>query len=286
MKIGLFPGQGLEPRVVEAALPAQNARVIEASEILGYDLHRQVVQCRSRRMPTRLAQPAIFVAGVVAVDDAARRGERFDAFVGHSLGEYTALVSAGAISFADGVKLVGARAQAMSRAAAVAGGGMAAVLGLGLSDVEGWATSCGLTIANDNSADQIVISGDEDSLRSAAAIVREHGGRCIRLGVEGPFHSYAMRPAEADLRDALDRVSVRLPRIPVIANVTAHRYRAPGEIRRLLLFQLTGRVRFRESIEWLVERGARSFADLGPGDVVGRLARATADRLTGVGARA
>lgn len=277
MRVALFPGQGLDARVVLKALDPNDERVKKACDILGYDVVKRVEQVsrRSRStLPTALGQPAILTAGIVAFDHAVAAGERFEFATGHSLGEYTALVAAGSISFEQGVGLVAARGNAMQRAATRSRGGMAAVIGLSLDAVERIAHDRGLTVANDNAPSQVVVSGDSERLADAADDVRAAGGRCVLLPVEGSFHSAAMAAARSELEQALTRTNIRNPRIPVIANVGARPYRAPGEIRKLLALQLTERVRFRESILHLVELGATEFVDLGPGDVVGKLARA------------
>jgi malonyl CoA-acyl carrier protein transacylase len=275
MRVGLFPGQGLDARAIGDRLPNNDPRLQRANEILGLDLTRALSRSRSSTVPTRIAQPAIFVAGIISFENALRRGDRFQALVGHSLGEYTALAVAGGFSFSDGVTLVAARGEAMSRAARASSGGMAAVLGLETNKAEELALGAGASVANDNSPTQLVIAGDGATLRKAAGMVSALGGRCVLLSVEGAFHSSAMDPAVAALADALDHAEMHTPRIPVVANVSARPYRAPGEIRKLLLRQLTGRVRFRESIEWCIERGANEFVDLGPGRVVEKIAKAT-----------
>lgn len=283
MRVGLFPGQGLDRDIIVEALPKDSPRLQRADEILDLDLRRAVARCSSATLPTRIAQPAIFVAGVIAYE---RAGESFDALIGHSLGEYTALAVSGGLSFTDGVRLVSARADAMSRAARASAGGMAAVMGLEHRTVEDLAARARVTVANDNSPSQLVISGGDDQLRHAAALVNELGGRCIRLSVEGAFHSPAMQTAIPALADALDHAEMHTPKIPVVSNVSARPYRAPGEVRKLLLKQLTGRVRFRESIEWAVERGADAFVDFGPGRIVDKIARKTYASRTRVMARA
>ena len=278
MKAGLFPGQGLDASVVLEALDPAHPRVESANQLLGYDLVGRVAQVARRVrgvLPTSLAQPAIFTAGVIAFDEAVAGDERFDYLAGHSLGEYTALVAARAIEFGPGLKLVLARGEAMQRVTRRSPGGMAALLGLGLRDAEEIAAAHGLTVANDNSPTQVVLSGDSEALATAAEATRAKKGRCILLSVEGAFHSAAMTPASDALLDALVDTEIRSPLVPVVSNVTARPYRAPGEIRKRLVEQLTGRVRFRESILYLAQRGVSEFVDLGPGDVVGRLARAT-----------
>jgi malonyl CoA-acyl carrier protein transacylase len=155
---------------------------------------------------------------------------------------------------------------------------MAAVLGLTHQRAQEIADGYGLALANDNSPGQVVLTGDSDALARAAQAIRTERGRSILLGVEGAFHSPAMEPAVDDLRRALESTEIRSPATPVISNVSTRPYRAPGEIRRLLLAQLTGPVRFRECVLHLAEAGVTEFEDLGPGDVVGKLARSTAPR--------
>ena len=282
MIAALFPGQGIDPKVVLAALQRFPERAAEAQQVLGYDVVRRIDQvCRGSRgsMPTSLGQPAIFVAGIAAFEEATDEGASFDALLGHSLGEYTALTCAGSMSFAAGLALVARRGAAMERAARGASGGMAAVLGLDLDLVQSIASNEGLTIANDNAPHQVVLSGPRDDLARAAQAIRSARGRCVLLPVDGAFHSSAMQPAGQDLMDALDAVEIRSPSVPIVSNVTALPYRSPGEIRRLLVRQLTEQVKFRDCLVYLESRGVTEFRDLGPGSIVGGLARSTIGRV-------
>ena len=282
MTVGLFPGQGIAPRTVADSLPDDHELLESANQILGYDVKRRVEQvARLSRavLPTRLAQPAIFIAGLISFEAAGRSGTTFDRLVGHSLGEYTALVAGGAIPFEHGIKLVAARGEAMQRASRRTSGGMVAVMGLTIEQAEEVARVTGLTLANDNSPSQAVLSGAEDALAEAGKIVRTLGGRSVLLPLDGAFHSPDMAPAADKLQATLVVTEVRSPAIPVISNVSAAPFRAPGEIRKLLVRQLTERVRFRESIAYVASRGADSFIDLGPGRIVGKLAEATVRAL-------
>jgi malonyl CoA-acyl carrier protein transacylase len=289
MRVGLFPGQGLEPAIVASALDPEDPVLLKATKTLGYDVRRRVEQVTRRSRPvlsTSVAQPAIFVAGIVSFRRALERGENFDHLIGHSLGEYTALVAGGAISFTKGLKLVAVRGEAMQKAGGSAPGGMAAVMNLSLPDVEYVCDETGSTIANDNSPEQIVLSGPEGALSRAAQIVRAMGGRSVLLPVDGPYHSAAMESAAGEVARALEQTEVRCPKIPVTSNVSAAPYRAPGEIRKLLALQMTNRVRFRESVSRLLENDEPEFVDLGPGRIVGRLAEATARHARSSAARA
>ena len=280
MRAALFPGQGIDAKLVLQALESRDPLTLQASEILGFDLVRRVEQIARRPrgvIPTSVAQPAILVAGLISFRKAVERGNTFNFILGHSLGEYTALVAAEAISFRHGLALVTTRGKVMEKAAARSSGGMAAVLGLDLERVEAIASVHGVMVANDNSPRQVVVSGERDALAKTAAAVRDEGGRSVLLPVEGAFHSEAMLPAADALARSLFTIEIRSPAIPVVSNVSARPYRAPGEVRRLLEHQLTGRVRFRECLLHLASCGVTEFVDLGPGEVVGRLARATVE---------
>jgi [acyl-carrier-protein] S-malonyltransferase len=251
-----------------------------ASEVLCFDLVKRVEQVARRErsvMPTSLAQPAIFTASVAAWHDLST--EHFDRFLGHSLGEYAALVASGSMAFEQALCVVQVRGDAMQKAALDANGGMAALLDLTLDQGEAIAEATGTTVANDNSPQQVVIAGDHDALVAAASLTRARGGRAVRLDVTGPFHTPQVGSAAPLLRDALDHIGIRSPRVPVISNVSAAAYRAPGEIRKLLIEQLTSRVRFREALETLWLEGVTGFHDFGPGKIVAGLASRTFDSL-------
>jgi malonyl CoA-acyl carrier protein transacylase len=287
VRVGLFPGQGLDPGVVASALDEKDPTLRRANEVLGGDLKRTVDQVARRPggvLPTTVAQPGIFTAGIMSFERAVAEGGRFDCLIGHSLGEYTALVAAQSISFVQGLELVAARASAMRRAAKTRPGKMAAIMNLSLTDIEQVCRQTGVTVANDNAPAQVVVSGSEDLLSWAAQVARAKGGRSVLLPVDGAYHSSAMEPAARDLALALDRTNIRSPKIEVISNVSAAPYRAPGEIRKLLSLQMTHRVRFSESVARICDEHVE-FIDLGPGPVVGRLAEATARSLNRIDAR-
>jgi malonyl CoA-acyl carrier protein transacylase len=288
VRVGLFPGQGLDPKTVASALDERDPVLNRADETLGYDLAQKVQQVAKRSRPvlsTAVAQPAIFTAGIMSFKNAVEKGETFDYLIGHSLGEYTALVASGAIPFTQGLKLVAARGAAMQQAGKASPGGMAAVINLPITEVELICAKTGVTIANDNSPEQVVLSGEEEALARAAQMCRSLGGRSVLLPVDGAYHTRSMEPAAEKVARVLETTEVRLPKIPVIANVSASPYKAPGEIRKLLAKQLTNRVRFRESVTSL-SNGETEFVDLGPGRVVGRLAQATARHERRTSARA
>ncbi|MDP9223513.1 MAG: acyltransferase domain-containing protein [Actinomycetota bacterium] len=276
MKIGLFPGQGVPPDAVLEALSARHPLLERANAILEIDLRRRVeiaARGSAAALPTSLAQPAIFVASMIGWDKADVTDIAF--FAGHSLGEYAALVAAGAVEFDEALRAVKARGLAMQDASRGQPGGMVATLGLSLSTVSDIAKKAGVSVANDNAPGQVVLSGPDAGLTSAAGMVAAAGGRSVLLDVAGAFHSAAMSPAVEPLRQVLDLCRFTVPSVGVISNVTARPYETPGDIRAQLLEQLTATVRFRESLEWLWARGARDFQDFGPGQVVAGLCKRT-----------
>lgn len=278
MRLGLFPGQGVPATTVLEALDASDPFVVRASEVLGYDLRKKVASSATSKratLPTWLAQPAIFTAGYCAYMHSVEDGETFEMFAGHSMGEYTALAAAGCFTFQQGLRLVHVRGLAMQRAAQQAPGGMVAILSLTGEEAEEIAAGSGASVANHNAPLQTVLSGTDASIAEASRLARERGGRAVLLGVAAPFHTIAMEPAAAPLGHALVYTTIRSPRVPVVSNVTARPYRHPGEIRRLLVQQLTHPVLFRQSLQWAFETGVDSFHDFGPGTVVDGLASKT-----------
>ncbi|MGH2749392.1 MAG: ACP S-malonyltransferase [Actinomycetota bacterium] len=272
MRAGLFPGQGIPAGTVLDWLPEGDPLVTEAQMTLGYPLRRRV-KITARRdgalLATELAQPAIFVASVRSWRET---DAHFDFYAGHSLGEYSALVAAGALSFGDALEVVRARAEAMNRASKSTPGSMVAVLGMGIDEADAIARRAGVQVANDNAPDQVVLAGPEAALERAATLVSDAGARSVLLEVSGPFHTEGVATAADDLRRALASVDMREPKVPVLSNVTARPYGSADEIRDLLVTQLTHPVRWRESVEHLWSQGARDFVDFGPGKVVAGLA--------------
>ena len=278
MIAALFPGQGIPARTVLEALPEGDVLVENATDVLGYNLRRKVEIAARRKgamLPTALAQPAIYTASLNGHRRAQAEGRSFDVIAGHSVGEYSALVAGGAMSFEDALRCVVVRADAMQAASRSSAGGMAAVLGLDLDTVEAIAETTGVQIANDNAPGQTVLAGSEEGLARAAAAARARGGRSVLLEVSGPFHTVAMAPAEGPLRRALERVELRSPRVPVLSNVTARPHQGGSASAELLVRQLATRVRWRESLEWLWHEGVRDVYDVGPGRVVAGLAQRT-----------
>jgi len=197
---------------------------------------------------------------------------------GHSLGEYSALTAAGALQLSDTAKLLQLRGQAMQRAVPVGEGAMAALLGLDndvVNEVAKVASETGVCeIANDNSPGQIVVSGQVAAVEAAAALAKEKGAkRAVILPVSAPFHCSLMNPAAEEMAAALADTDIQTPVVPVVANVTAQAESDPDTIRNLLVQQITGRVRWSESVVWMGEHGVNEMVELGAGKVLSGLVR-------------
>jgi [acyl-carrier-protein] S-malonyltransferase len=233
---------------------------------------------------TENAQPALMavslaVMRVLEIDGKFQWGRHAKVVAGHSLGEYSALAAAGAFSAADAARLLKARGLAMQRAVPVGVGAMAALLGAELlqaEDVSKEASRSGeiCCVANDNAPGQIVISGHKAAIERAAEIAKAKGvKRVMMLPVSAPFHSPMMAPAAREMEDAFGRVTIKPPRVPVISNVGIKPESDPTIIRRLLVEQVTGRVRWRETIESLRALGITSIAEIGAGKVLTTMAK-------------
>jgi [acyl-carrier-protein] S-malonyltransferase len=281
----LFPGQGAQAVGMAGALcqslPAAHGLFQKASAVLGYDLLDICVNGPAERLnATDVSQPAIFVASLAALESL--KGAEPDAAsnviatAGLSLGEYTALVFAGALSFEDGLAVVKARGEAMQAAAEATPSGMVAILGLEVADVEplvAEARSAGtLEIANYLCPGNTVVSGSLPAIERIEQICAERGGiRATRLAVAGAFHTAIMKPADDQLAAALAQVELREPRIPVWSNVDARPHIDPAEIRRVLVQQVVSPVRWEESMRGLLAAGVERFYEIGPGRVLAGL---------------
>ncbi len=261
----LFPGQGSHFAGMDA--PYRGHPVFERGlELLGFDPFDALEQ------GTREQQPAIFLCSVTAWEQ--RRAELEPvAAAGHSLGEYAALVAAGALAFEDALALVDERARAMADAAALAPGGMVAMLGGDADAVRALAAELELVVANDNAPGQLVLAGRRAALDVAIEGAREQtGARARALDVAGAFHSPLMRPAASSLAAALARTPIHEPRFPVYSNGTVAPF---SDVRAELAANLLAPVRWRETILALHDVGAEEFVELGPGEVLTALVRRT-----------
>jgi len=285
----LFPGQGSQAVGMGAALadafPVAREVFAEVDDALGQRLSLLMREGPEDQLTlTENAQPALMAVSVAVMR--ALKAE-FDvdvasaAFVaGHSLGEYSALCAAGSLSLADAARLLKLRGQAMQRAVPVGRGAMASLIGpktdLALAEAAAAAASevgvC--VVANDNNAGNVVISGEKAAVDRAIERAKELGARAIPLNVSAPFHCPLMAPAAEEMAAALADAALRGPVVPVVANVTARPETDAETIRRLLVEQVTGRVRWRESMEWMAgEGGAVRFVEIGSGKVLAGMAK-------------
>ena len=261
----LFPGQGSQTADMRDAVERHRPDLLELARTeVSDDLFERAAD------GTRWAQPAIFCAALAGYEVLKERCEA-NLMAGHSLGEITALVAAEAIDASDGLRLVAARGRLMQEAE---GGGMLAVRVREREPVEQVAADTGLTIANDNAPDQLVLSGAVDALDRAEELLRERKVRAKRLPVAGAFHSPLMEPAVAPFREVVSQVEFREPRVPVLSCVTAAPFEDVGE---QLVAALTNPVRWTDVLRALQARGATRFVETGPGRVLTGLVRKTLD---------
>ncbi len=283
----LFPGQGAQTvgmgkRLAES-LPAARALYDRANEVLGYDLAKLCFEGPAEELDSTVrSQPALFVTSLAAVE--ALRAEAPDvvlaceATAGLSLGEYTAMVFAGAMDFEDGLRLVQKRGAAMQQAADATPSGMVSILGLERVEVEALCDKVRgddvLEIANLLCPANIVISGSNSACERAAEMAQSFGAmRAMPLAVAGAFHTRIMKSAESKLAEALADVPMRSPRIPVVANLDARPHDAPEEIRKLLMRQVLEPVQWEDSMRFLLAQGFDQFYEVGPGRVLRGLLR-------------
>jgi [acyl-carrier-protein] S-malonyltransferase len=280
-----FPGQGSQAvgmgKDLAAAFPEARAVFDEVDEALGEKLSTIMWEAPEETLTlTANAQPALMAVSLAAVRALEARGfslkDKVTYVAGHSLGEYSALAAAGTFSIADTARLLRIRGNAMQKAVPVGEGAMAAILGLAQDDVEAACAEAGpgVQIANDNGGGQLVISGAKAAVEKAAALCTEKGAkRAIMLPVSAPFHSALMAPAAEAMREALAAVAKSRPVVPVVANVVVRPLIDPEEIARCLVEQVTGQVRWRETVEWFGANGVTTIYEVGAGKVLSGLAR-------------
>lgn len=276
MKAFVFPGQGAQFVGMGKDLyennPVAKEMFDKANEILGFNITDLMFNGTDEDLrQTKVTQPAIFLHSVIL---AKTMGDDFnpDMVAGHSLGEFSALVVAGALSFEDGLRLVSARAQAMQKACEKTPSTMAAVLALPDAKVEELCASVteGVVVpANYNCPGQIVISGSIEGVDAACAKMLEAGAkRALKLKVGGAFHSPLMEPARAELADAIAHTDFHAPKCPVYQNVNAEPQTDPETIKKNLIAQLTAPVRWTQTIQNMIAAGADTFVEVGPGAVL------------------
>ncbi len=266
------------------AYPAARAVFDEVDEALGQKLSAIMWEGPKETLTlTENAQPALMavsmaVMRVLEAEHGLKLSDKAQYVAGHSLGEYSALAAAGALSLTDTARLLKLRGEAMQKAVPVGKGAMAALLGVGRDVAEKVAQEAAqgdvCQVANDNDPTQIVLSGDKAAIDRVAEIGKAHGvRRAVPLPVSAPFHCALMQPAADAMADALAKVEIKAPVVPVVANVTASAVSDPDEIRKLLVEQVTGTVRWRESVLYMTANGIGTFYEIGSGKVLAGLVK-------------
>lgn len=282
----VFPGQGAQAigmgKALADAYPAAKAIFEEVDDALSEPLSALIWEGEIDTLTlTENAQPALMATSLAALRALQAEGVSIDdaAFVaGHSLGEYSALAAAGALEVGDAARLLRTRGKAMQAAVPVGEGGMAAILGLSLEEVEAVAEDAAegevCVAANDNDPAQVVVSGDVEAVARATEIAKAHGAkRALMLPVSAPFHCSLMEPAAKVMAEALSAVEIARPAVPVVANVLAHGVSDETEIRALLVEQVTHKVRWRESVAWMADQGVTEFWEIGSGKALSGMIR-------------
>ena len=282
----VFPGQGAQTigmgKDLADAYPAAKAVFDEVDEALGEKLSALIWEGDIETLTlTANAQPALMATSIAAMRALVAEGIGIEsaAYVaGHSLGEYSALCAAGALSVTDTAKLLRTRGRAMQEAVPVGEGAMAAVLGLDLAGVQALAAEAAegqvLSAANDNDPSQVVISGHREAVERAVGMAKDKGAkRALLLPVSAPFHCALMQPAADVMAAALAEADIRDPKVPLVANVEAQAVTNAARIRELLVQQVTGSVRWRESVEWMAANGVDEFVEVGAGKALSGMIR-------------
>ena len=294
----VFPGQGAQTigmgKALSDAYPAARAVFDEVDAALGEKLSMLIWEGEIETLTlTRNAQPALMATSVAALRALEAEGFGLSgvAFVaGHSLGEYSALCAAGSLSLPDTARLLRLRGQAMQAAVPVGVGAMAALLGLDFAAAAEVAAEAAegevCQAANDNDPAQVVVSGHKAAVERAVEIAKAKGAkRAILLPVSAPFHCALMQPAAEAMAEALAGIAIAAPVVPLVANVRAEAVSDPETIRRLLVEQVTGSVRWRESVEWMVGNGVTGFWEVGAGKalsgMIKRIAKEASTRAIG-----
>ncbi|MEM6971914.1 MAG: ACP S-malonyltransferase [Pseudomonadota bacterium] len=286
MRAYLFPGQGAQAvgmgRALANAYPASKAVFDEVDDALGEKLSAVIWDGDADTLTlTANAQPALMATSLAVVRALAAEGIEIDdaGFVaGHSLGEYSALAAAGALDVATAARLLRLRGSSMQEAVPVGVGAMAAILGLDAEAVSAVAAEAAegevCQAANDNDPGQVVVSGHKAAVERACEIAKAKGAkRAMMLPVSAPFHCTLLQPAADAMAAALADAEIRQPSVPLVANVTAAAVRDPEEIRQLLVKQVTGAVRWRESVQWMAAHGVTETVELGAGKALSGMVR-------------
>lgn len=295
MRAAVFPGQGSQKvgmgRELAEAFPEARAVFAEIDDALGEPLSETIWNGPEDALQlTMNAQPALMAVSIAAMRALETKDAPLTRFAscaaGHSLGEYSALVATGALELRDAARLLRLRGKSMQEAAPVGSGAMAALIGLDFEAAAAVAAEAAESdvceAANDNAPGQVVISGSKAAVERALLIAKEKGAkRAMPLPVSAPFHSALMQPAAEAMQAALADTKISAPSVPIYANFTAAPTSEPEEIRTLLVSQITGRVRWRESVGAMAESGVSELIEIGAGKVLTGMAKRIDARLTG-----
>ncbi|MCP9483191.1 ACP S-malonyltransferase [Shimia sp. CNT1-13L.2] len=294
----VFPGQGAQTigmgKALADAYPSAKAVFDEVDEALGEKLSALIWEGEQDQLTlTQNAQPALMATSLAAMAALKSEGVPIEAasyVAGHSLGEYSALAAAGALSIADTARLLRTRGEAMQAAVPVGVGAMAALLGLDFETAREVASEAAqgeiCQAANDNDPGQVVVSGHKGAVERAVELAKEKGAkRAVLLPVSAPFHCALMKPAAEAMAEALSHVDLEMPAVPVVANVIAEPVKDAATIRSLLVDQVTGSVRWRESVSWMSQNGVTEAWEIGAGKalsgMIRRIDRAIACKVVG-----
>jgi len=285
-KAFVFPGQGAQSigmgKALADAYPAAKAVFDEVDEALGEKLSALIWEGDQETLTlTQNAQPALMATSLAAMRALESEGVTIEAasyVAGHSLGEYSALAAAGALSVSDAARLLRTRGEAMQKAVPVGVGAMAALLGLDFEAATAVAQEAAMgevcQAANDNDPGQVVVSGHVDAVNRAVELAKEKGAkRAVLLPVSAPFHCALMEPAAEVMAQALEQVDINRPAVPVVANVAAEGITDTATIRSLLVQQVTGSVRWHESVRWMAENGVTEIWEIGAGKALSGMVR-------------
>jgi [acyl-carrier-protein] S-malonyltransferase len=293
----VFPGQGSQTvgmgKALAESFPVARSVFAEIDSALGEKLTAIMWEGPAERLTlTENAQPALMAVSLAAMrvleSEAGIELGRDAAFVaGHSLGEYSALAAAGSFTLAETARLLRIRGRAMQQAVPVGSGAMAALIGLDFETAAGIAAEAAqgqiCQAANDNGGGQVVVSGDKAAVERAVEIAKEKGAkRAMMLPVSAPFHCALMQPAADAMAQALGEVAVQRPAVALVANVLARAISDPGEIVRRLVEQVTGTVRWRESVAFMAGQGVTTFYEIGAGKVLSGLVKRIAEGANGI----
>ncbi len=280
----VFPGQGSQKIGMGSDLYNEFDFVKkifkQANEILGYKISDLIFDGSQDKLnQTIYTQPAIYLVGYSICEILKKKNIFFEKEInflaGHSLGEYTALSYAGAISFEQGLLLLKSRGEAMQSAVPLGEGGMLAVLGLEPNKIQTLIDNNSKNfecfLANDNSKGQVILSGKKSNLENFAEILKEKQIKNIKLPVSAPFHCKLMRNATIKMENIINKQEVNFPKVKVVSNVTAKEYISSNEIKQLLIKQIESPVKWRESIEYMISKGTKIFIEIGPGKVLSGL---------------